>query len=192
MFSLAPPYHPENSLSYRMNQTLTTPHCLWLGFINQHLHYDSELDSIADIHNRCYNSISVHFSLFIIKTKHIQNSPRLSLYHSYFLSHLNSSYSATIIVSSSSILFCNVLNLLYSKLPYWTTHFISSPCYNIYIHIPVDSHSLRSLQKRLRTLHFPSNCKCETVNRSWMLICTKWFTFHEYHRFSKVSNWQKI
>ena len=105
-----------------MNQTLTTPHCLWLGFINQHLHYDSELDSIADIHNRCYNSISVHFSLFIIKTKHIQNSPRLSLYHSYILSHLDSSYSATIIVSSSSILFCNVLNLLYSKLPYWTAH----------------------------------------------------------------------
>ena len=88
LFSLAPPYHPENSLNYRMNQTLTTPYCLWLGFINQHLHYDSELDSIADIHNRCYNSISVHFSLFIIKTKHIQNSPRLSLYHSCILSHL--------------------------------------------------------------------------------------------------------
>ena len=40
---------PENSVNYRMNQTLTTPHCLWLGFISQHLHYDSELDSIADV-----------------------------------------------------------------------------------------------------------------------------------------------
>ena len=143
--------------------------------------------AFTDIHNICYTSVSVHFSLFIIKTKHIQNSPRLSLYHSYILSHLDSSYSATIIVSSSSILFCNVLNLLYSKLPYWTSHTFSFACYNIYIyiHIPVDSHSLRSLQKRLWTLHFPSNCKWEIVKKSRMLIYTKWFTFHEYHRFSK-------
>ena len=33
----------------------------------------------------------------------------------------------------------------------------------IYIYISVDSHPLCSLQKRLRTLHVPSNCK--TVNR---------------------------
>ena len=71
LFSIAPPYHADFSLNYRMNQTLTTPYCLWLGFINQHLHYDSELDSIANIHKRYYNSIFVHFSLFIIKTKHI-------------------------------------------------------------------------------------------------------------------------
>ena len=116
--------HPREQVIYRMNQILTTPHCLWLGFINQHLHYESELDSIADIHNRCYNSISIHFSLFIIKTKHIQNSPRLSLYHSDFLSHLDYSYSATIIVFSSSIPFCNVLNLLSLFLPYWTAQYI--------------------------------------------------------------------
>ena len=96
LFSLAPPYHLENSLSYRMNQTLATPHCLWLGFINQHLQI---------FITYVIFSVSVHFYLFIIKTKHIQNSPRQSLYHSCILSHLD-----------PFIFFCTYLQLFSSVL----------------------------------------------------------------------------
>ena len=50
-------------------------------------------------------SISVHFYLFIIKTKHIQNSSRQSLYHSCILSHLD-----------PFIFFCTYLQLFSSIL----------------------------------------------------------------------------
>ena len=93
---------------------------------------------------------------------------------------LCSSYSATVNLYSSSYpalqsfsTMCSIShirNYLTEQITYL------SLLATIYIYISVDSHSLRSLQKRLWTLHVPSNCKWETVNRSQMLICTK--TFH--------------
>ena len=215
-FSLAPPYHPDFSLNYRMNQTLTNPHCLWLGFINQHLHYDSELDSVTDIHNRCYNSISVHFSLFLIKTKHIQNSPRLSLYHSSILSHLDpfiifsflflhlssvillcSSYSATINLYSSSYpalqSFSTMCSISYIR------NYLTEQCTQfhllaiIYIYI-FQSIPILSVHYRngygLFIFHLTANEKQLIGLECWSV--PKKFTFHEYHRFSKVSNWKNF
>ena len=126
----------------------------------------------------------------------MQNSQRLLLYHSCILSHLDSSCSATVNLYSLSYptlrffsAMCSISYLrTYLSEPLNTPYLLATIC--IYIYFSVDSHSLRLLQKRLRTLHVPSNCKWEIVNRfltvkTLNVLNADRFTFHECHRFSK-------